>query len=295
MKLGIQILNYNGMRWLPGLMASLSAGAGKGKQVYIVDNGSSDESLAFIEREYPEVIIIRNNENLGYAAAYNRSMPQAFSDGCDWVCLLNTDTLVESEWLDSIAVAANTDPQLGVLGPVFTEWDSDAPNFYMTARCPDVIPFMFDATHEPVDRDWVEGSVFFINRQCYEDIGGLNPLYFMYWEEADYCRRARYHGWRVAVVPGSVCKHYAGGSATEGGTDFLQIRNHFYFKLTDPNHTFARNILSAARLGLTYTKLNLWDKPDARKLGHVLKAFASAGLHILSCFQSWKSDSVYGR
>lgn len=287
MKLGIQILNFNGMRWLPALLNSLKQEALPQQRIYVVDNASSDDSLNYVAAQHPDVTLIRHSENLGYAAAYNRSIPQAFADGCDWVCLQNTDTIVQPNWLQPIAIAA-TDPSIGIMGPVFTQWDSDAPNYYMNGRCRDVIPHMTDASHPPSDRDWVEGSSLFLRRECFQQIGGLNPLYFMYWEEADLCRRARHNDWRVVMVPGSVCKHFAGGSAAQPGPGFLQLRNHFIYQLTDPFHSFARNIFSAGRLGLTYVKQNSWDRPSISGSIRLLRAFASTALNLGRCYGAWK-------
>ena len=287
MKTGIQILNYNGMKWLPGLMESLDRVTSAEQVIYVVDNASTDKSLAWLQQHYPSVKIIRHAENLGYAEAYNRSIPAAFEDGCDWVCLLNTDTLVSPDWLDALGNAAS-DPGIGIMGPVFTKWDTDEPNYYMAGRCADVIPYMFDGTRAPVDRDWVEGSALFIRRECYQQVGGMNPLYFMYWEEADLCRRARHFGWRVTVVPGSVCRHFAGGSGAGDGPGFLQLRNHFIYSLTDPFHSFAVNMLRAARLSLTYAKQTVWDHPSMSRAGLLVKALWSTTRHLGDCYGAWQ-------
>ncbi|MEQ9411641.1 MAG: glycosyltransferase family 2 protein [Fuerstiella sp.] len=287
MKLGIQILNYNGMPWLPALLTSLKDYGLPDQRIYVVDNASSDDSLTWLRSEHPDVSIIRHAENLGYAEAYNRAIPQAFADGCDWVCLQNTDTIVQPGWLDAMTAAA-ADPSIGIMGPVFTQWDSDAANYYMLGRCRDVIPYMTDASHSPVERDWVEGSSLFLRRECFSRIGGLNPLYFMYWEEADLCRRARHEGWRVVIVPGSVCKHFAGGSAASSGPGFLQLRNHFVYQLTDPFHGFARNMAAAARLGLTYLKQTTWDRPSFAGTLKLTRALASATARLGQCYEARK-------
>ena len=288
MKLGIQILNYNGMRWLPELIDSLKRESVPDQIIYVVDNASSDESLAWLQAEHPDVRIVRHDTNLGYAEAYNRSIPMAFEDGCDWVCLQNTDTIVHPNWLQPLHTAAS-DRSIGIMGPCFTEWDSDRPNYYMPGRCPDVIPHMFDAEQAPVDRDWVEGSSFFLRRECFEQVGGLDPIYFMYWEEADLCRRARHADWRVVVVPGSVCRHFAGGSAAQPGPGFLQLRNHFIYKLTDPNHGFLRNLLSAGRLSLTYLKQRLAPRSDRGGLLQLAKALGATAANVGNCYGSWKA------
>lgn len=288
MKLGIQILNYNGMRWLPELLRSLKQEALPGQRIYVVDNASSDESLKYIAKEHPDVVVIQHSENLGYAEAYNRAIPRAFTDGCDWVCLQNTDTIVQPGWLEPMARAAASIPNAGLMGPVFTEWNNDGANYYMKGRCQDVIPYMNDSSHPPSDREWVEGSSLFLRKECFECIGGLDPLYFMYWEEADFCRRARHAGWRVVIVPGSICKHYAGGSAASTGPGFLQLRNHFIYQLTDPSHSFAGNVLSAGRLGMTYLKQRVWDYPSVGGCFQLCLAVGSAAVNLGRCYDSWK-------
>lgn len=288
MKLGIQILNFNGLRWLPDLIDSLRREALPEQIIYVVDNASTDSSLAWLAEKHPDVRIIRHEDNLGYAEAYNRSIPVAFEDGCDWVCLQNTDTIVRPNWLQPLEAAAQ-DPAIGIMGPCFSEWTGDQPNYYMTGRCPDVIPYMTDSGHPPVDRDWVEGSSLFLRRSCFQQVGGLNPLYFMYWEEADLCRRARRSGWRVVVVPGSLCRHFAGGSADGKGPGFLQLRNHFIYKLTDPFHGFSRNVVSALRLGLTYLKQRLWTNPSLAGLWQLSLAAGSTVTNLGKCYGTWKS------
>lgn len=286
MRVGIQVLNYNGLRWLPGVLGSLKENGSPGQIIYLVDNGSTDESLTYVARNHADVRVIALGQNLGYGAAYTRAMPQAFADGCDWVCLQNSDTLVTPGWLDPLSKAAAADPRIGVMGPVFWEWEADSPNYYMVGRCADVIPYMTDASRPPVDRDWIEGSSFFIRRECHEQLGGFDPLYFMYWEDAEYCRRARFHGWRVVVVPGSICRHYARGSSQSKGRSFLVLRNHLLYAMSDPHEGFIGNCRKAARLWATYVKQVAWDSPDCLEFARVLCSGCSALAHLGKCRQS---------
>jgi GT2 family glycosyltransferase len=283
MRVGIQILNYNGMRWLPGVIESLERHGAADQRLYVVDNGSSDESVAYLERAHPRVVVVALDANLGYGAAYNRSIPRAFADGCDWVCLQNSDTLVTPGWLDALARAAD-DPTIGIMGPVFWQWEADEPNYYMRGRCRDVIPIMLDRNRAPVDRDWIEGSSFFIRRECVEASGGFDPLYFMYWEDAEYCRRARLFGWRVVMVPGSVCRHFAGGSARGAGRSVDLFRSHFRYLLSDPSHSCLRNWLRSVGLAFSYVKQTAWATPNLVELKRVVAAVWSALADAGRCF-----------
>jgi GT2 family glycosyltransferase len=292
MRVGIQILNYNGLKWLPGLLESLHKDSDREVRLYLVDNGSMDGSVDYVYRHHPDVAVIALGKNLGYGAAYTASMPQAFADGCDWVCLQNSDTLVTPGWLEPLRRAAAADSRIGIMGPVFWKWESNEPNYYMQGRCREMIPFMADAAHAPVDRDWIEGSSFFISRECHKQLGGFDPLYFMYWEDAEYCRRARLRGWRVVVVPGSICRHFAGGSAVVKGRSFPLLRNHLLYVMSDPAHGFVRNCFHTARLWTTYVKQTVWNSPNAVEFGRVLRAGFSALGHIGRCYRSRRAATV---
>lgn len=289
MRVGIQVLNYNGMRWLPGVLASLAEHCTGDHIVYVVDNGSTDGSLEYVRTQHPGVHVVRLDRNLGYGGAYTRAMPLAFADGCDWVCLQNSDTLVTPGWLDPLRAAAAADSRIGIMGPVFWRWTADQPNYYMEGRCRDIIPFMHDATHRPVDFDWIEGSSFFIRRECHAELGGFDPLYFMYWEDADYCRRARLHGWRVVIVPGAICRHYARGSTSQSGRGVDLFRSHLLYTLSDPGRGRMRNAIAAVRLAGTYIKQTVWHEPSLTELTRLLTAAGSAAMRVGRCLRS-RSD-----
>jgi GT2 family glycosyltransferase len=286
MKIGIQVLNYNGMRWLPGVLGSLAQHCTGDHVVYVVDNASTDDSVDYIRADHPGVRIVALDRNMGYGGAYTRAMPLAFADGCDWVCLQNSDTLVTPGWLEPLRAAAVADPQIGIMGPVFWGWDAEEPNYYMEGRCADLIPFMDDPTAAPVDRDWIEGSSFFIRRECHASLGGFDPLYFMYWEDAEYCRRAHLHGWRVVIVPGAICRHYARGSTQEAGRSVDLFRSHLLYTLSDPSHGPLRNTAAAMRLAATYVKQTVWHEPSFAELTRLLTAAGSAAMRTGRCFRS---------
>jgi GT2 family glycosyltransferase len=189
---------------------------------------------------------------------------------------------VTKSWLKPLAQVAAADPKTGIMGPVFWEWETDSPNYYMQGRCPEVIECMLDQNHAPFNKDWIEGSSFFIRKECFEQIGGFDPLYFMYWEDAEYCRRARYFGWRVSIVPGSLCRHHAKGSAADLGPGFFELRNHFLFKMTDPSSDYMKNVLLAIRLGITHLKHSL-APPNGKLVAELLQAGCSASLFFNRC------------
>jgi GT2 family glycosyltransferase len=278
-RFGILILNMNGARWLPALYKDLSADGYDNKRIYLVDNGSTDGSQAMTRERYPEVTLLQMPRNMGYCMAYNAAVEAAFADGCDWVIWQNNDTRVLPGWLDRMAAAAASDARIGVMGPVFRDWSSDQPNFFMEKRHPDVIPFMENSSHAPVDADWVEGSALAVKRECLDTVGPLEPSLFIYWEETDFCRRARYQGWRVVLVPGSVARHFGGGDTASGvipavNFNALKTRNYYVYEFCDPEISLGRGLVRAIYLFLVNVKAGFRSQKPLASLWQNTKVFA---------------------
>lgn len=286
----VLILNYNGSKWLPGLYDSLRADGYASKRVYLVDNGSADGSQLVTRERYPEVTVLQMPHNMGYCMAYNLATRIAFEDGCDWAIWQNNDTLVEPGWLDRMADAAAGDSRIGIMGPVFRDWFTNAPNYFMQARHPEIVPFMEDSSRPPVDCDWVEGSACAVKRECFEDVGPLEPDLFIYWEETDFCRRAIYRGWRVVIVPGSIARHYGGGDTSSGAVpavnfNALKTHNNYVYVFCDPNLSFARNLFNALYLYLVHLKAALRSKNPITHGWQATQVFGS----FLSRLPKWRA------
>jgi GT2 family glycosyltransferase len=265
-KIGILVLNRNGVKWIPSILDSLMTDCYQNKQIFLVDNASEDGSVEMTLREYPEVTILHIPRNLGYCMAYNLSMPHAFANGCEWVIWANNDIKLEPGCLSELARIAESDSKIGVLGPAFLAWDSDAPNYYIVGNHPYAIHAMKSQSHKPIDVDWVEGSFMMVGRRCVEAVGPLDPYLFFYWEETDFCRRARYQGWKVVLVPSALARHYAGGSSNEQNQDLVNIyrsRNYYIYKLTNPFQSFVRNLKDAVHLFLMNLKANRCGFPSS--------------------------------
>lgn len=294
---GILILNMNGLRWLPGLYDSLRADGYSEKRVYLVDNGSTDGSQQLTRQRYPEVKVLQMPSNMGYCMAYNLATQIAFEDGCEWAILQNNDTLVAPGWLDCMAAAATGDSGIGVMGPVFRDWSSDGPNYFMQARHPNVVPFMEDGSRSPVDCDWVEGSAFAVKRECFDDVGPLEPDLFIYWEETDFCRRAIYRGWRVVIVPGAVARHYGGGDTSSGAVpsvnfNALKTHNNYVYVLCDPNTSFARNLFNVFYLYLVVMKSALRSQSPLSQAWRMTKVFGSFLAGLPKWRAKWTRDQL---
>lgn len=252
-QIGILVLNHNGQNWLPTIYQSIREQSYPRAKMYLVDNASTDSSVQWTQKEYPEVTILRMPSNLGYCMAYNLAMPYAFEDGCDWVIWANNDIRLEAGCLQELARVATINPRIGILGPGFLGWEDNNPNYYMLGNHPSAIPAIKARSPEPISVDWVEGSFLMVSRRCLEAVGPLDPYLFFYCEETDFCRRARYQGWKVLLVPSALARHYAGGWS-EGSQDntrtmnWLQSRNYYIYHLANPFQDFLRNIIETVNL-----------------------------------------------
>lgn len=290
---GIMILNRNGGDWLPPLYGSLLRQGYPRLKIYLVDNASGDDSVELTLARYPEVKVLHFAENMGYCMAYNRAMPQAFSDGCEWVVWANNDVLLESGCLLEMGQLAAQFQDIGVIGPAFFAWDSDEPNYYMKGKHPRAIKPMRQGKREPFDVDWVEGSVLMVSKPCVLDVGWLDPYLFFYWEEADFCRRALRKGWRVVLATRAIARHYAGGwsSGNQENTStakYLKSRNQYIYTLADPNCSFGYNLFEGFHLFLVLCKAALKVSPAA--LVHELKTFLKVIFELGTIVGKWRRD-----
>jgi GT2 family glycosyltransferase len=283
--IGVMILNRDGKDWLWPLYESLRKQGYPRLKVYLVDNASTDDSVAFTRAQYPEVKVLRFSDNAGYSIAYNLAMPHAFADGCEWVVWANNDVLLEPGCLREMAKITLIQG-VGVVGPTFYKWDSNDPNYYMGWQPPAAMEAMQKGSSAPFDVNWVEGSFLMVSEKCVADVGWLDPYLFFYWEETDFCRRARRKRWRIVLAPRAIARHHRWGSgfANQEG----ELRNRYIYIFADPNHSFGYNLLKGFRLFLVLCKAALKASPAA--LVYELRAFRKVIFELRTIERKWRRD-----
>jgi GT2 family glycosyltransferase len=291
------VLNRNGKEWLPVICESLRKQDYPRTRIYVVDNGSDDGSVELVLKRFPEVKVIRMPQNLGYCMAYNLAMPYAFAEGCEWVIWANNDIRLEPGCLSELIRVALDEPRTGVVGPSFLTWEGEEPNDYMVGNHPHALPAMRRGSKDPIDVEWVEGSFLMVSRPCVESVGPLDPFLYFYWEETDFCRRARKQGWRVLLAPAALARHYAGGwsagNARNADTaNRLKTRNSYIYQLADPFRMFPVNLLAALHLLLIHVREALPGNPGFARFH--LGAFAGVLREIPAIHRKWARDRSGG-
>lgn len=295
--IGVIIVNYNGARWIGECLTALRRTAEVDYRTIVVDNGSTDQSAMMIERNFPEVELIRAGQNLGFCEGNNLGIARALASGCDHVALLNPDTRVEPEWLRELHRALEEDEERAIAGAVQLRYEDGELNSWTTTA----FPALLEELRTPgtarrwIEVDWVEGACLLITRRALEVVGWLDPIFFAFYEEIDLCRRARAHGYQVGLVPQSRLHHHRGGSweatpVMKRERDRRCDRSQFIYVLTDPQRSRLANLLAGLRTVATKTKMAVSERGVGRLIDllGILIEIAASGRSI---DRKWTADS----
>lgn len=225
MKTSVVILNWNGAEMLRRFLPSVIAySQGEGVEICVADNASSDNSCEVIEREFPEVRLIRLSENYGFAEGYNRALQQI---DAEYVVLLNSDVEVTSGWLESMTDYLDKHPQVAACQPKLLsfqekscfEYAGAAGGFidkygypFCRGRIFDVIESDHGQYEDIIPVFWATGAALLIRLQVYREVGGLDGRFFAHMEEIDLCWRLRSRGYGIVCLPFSRVYHVGGAT-----------------------------------------------------------------------------------
>lgn len=223
-RVAIIILNWNGKVDTLECLASVSQLDYSNHETVVVDNGSTDDSIEAIARQYPDVTVLKTGENLGYAGGNNVGIRWALNRAADFVLILNNDTIVARDMLNHLVMTGLLEDQIGLLGPTnyyysepSTVWATGA----MLANPPEygyTILGNCDADScwkVAVEVDAIVGSAIIIKKSVFSKIGLFDEKFFLCWEEFDFADRARKAGFKCLFVPESKIWHKIGSSLGE--------------------------------------------------------------------------------
>lgn len=245
MKLAIVILNWNGQKFLEQFLPLLIARTPQWAEIIVADNASSDNSLPFMREHFPEIRIIRNDSNYGFAKGYNVALAQVEAD---YFCLLNSDIEVTEGWVEPVIELLDSDPQIAAVQPKILSF-KDRRHFEYAGACGGFIdkygyPFCRGRVFNTVEADngqydtctdifWATGAALFVRSSVYRTLGGLDDDFFAHMEEIDLCWRIRNHGYRIVAEPRSTVFHVGGGTLPKNNSfkTYLNFRNNHFLLL----------------------------------------------------------------
>lgn len=203
------ILNTNRRDDTLACLEALHQSTYKRHTIIVLDNASTDGSVEAIAAAFPQVEIIHLKENKGYAGNNNVGIAAAIAQGADWVYVLNEDTLQTPDCLDHLLAVGESDPNIGIVGPMV--YHADNPDVIQSAG--GWIDHHWQAGHkgqndpdqgqfaEPHPVAWVSGCAIMVRREVIEQLGMLDEHFFYYWEETEWCVRTKRAGWKIMHVP----------------------------------------------------------------------------------------------
>jgi len=274
--LDIIIVNYNStdylLRCIKSIYGSLRELPAK---VFVQDNASQD-GVDRLKAEFPKVILSKNRYNMGFSRAINNALRQGDSP---YIVLLNPDSYVMDGFFEPILRHMEENPDVGIVGPKILDHDGSVQGSARTFPTPltglfgrsSLLTRLFPnnrLTREnilttrsdgksPMEVHWVSGACMVVRRKAVDDVGLMDERFFLYWEDADWCRRMRRKGWKVVYFPESPVVHYAGASSEQA-----------------PLRSILEFHKSSYRLFEKYRKPSLW----------LLKPLAIVGLSLRLCF-----------
>ncbi|MGB1252528.1 MAG: glycosyltransferase family 2 protein [Candidatus Promineifilaceae bacterium] len=233
--LSIVIVSWNVEHLLAACLRSIDAHKGTlAVEVIVVDSASHDGTVAMVSAEFPHVTLLAQSENVGFPRGNNIGLAQANGD---YLLLLNPDTEVVGDALQTMVNYLDNTPEAGMVGPELL--NTDGSHQSSRRRFPTLLTGIFESTwlqpyapkqilrdyymeetgnDEVVSADWVNGACMMTRRDVYERVGGMDPGYFMYSEELDWCRRVIDAGYSVTYLPTAQVLHHQGKSSEQAVT-----------------------------------------------------------------------------
>jgi GT2 family glycosyltransferase len=241
MKVAVAILNYNGKSWLEKFL-QLAIERSPEAEVIVIDNASTDDSVAYLKTHFPNTRLIINSSNSGFAGGYNEGLK---SIDAEYFILLNSDIEVTPNWITPIISEMDKNNNIAAAQPKVRAYNAQE-RFEHAGASGGFIdkwayPFcrgrIFEATEEdnsqydsPREVFWATGACLFIRKEIYWKMGGLDTNFFAHMEEIDLCWRIKNEGHRIMVYPESSVLHVGGGTLDYRNPrkTYLNFRNSLY-------------------------------------------------------------------
>jgi GT2 family glycosyltransferase len=254
-KIAIVILNWNGVKLLQQFLPSvIEFSKGDSTDIVVADNGSTDDSLQMLQRNFPEIKILDLNQNYGFARGYNEALKLIDSD---YFVVLNSDVEVTAGWMDEPIRLMENDPSIAAVQPKILSYYQKTHFEYAGAAGGFIdrfgYPFCRGRIFNEVEADngqyddsidifWATGACMFVRAKYFHEVGGFDADFWAHMEEIDLCWRLKNRGYRIVYTPNSAVYHLGGGTLSYDNPRklFLNFRNNLWllYKNLPPRQLF---------------------------------------------------------
>jgi len=240
-QVAVVILNWNGKRFLETFLPPLIEHTDADIEIIVADNASTDNSVSFVQKQFPRIRIIQNPNNEGFARGYNLALKEVKAD---YYILLNSDVEVTDDWIHPIISLMESDPMIGACQPKIRSYHHRDEFEYAGAAGGYIdkygYPFCRGRVFLTIEKDtgqyndqveisWATGACLFVRSDLFNQLGGFDDDFFAHMEEIDYCWRLHNYGYRVMYSPSSTVYHVGGGTLPKVSwrKTYLNFRNNF--------------------------------------------------------------------
>lgn len=240
MKIAVVILNWNGKKFLEKFLPFVISNNSSDAQIIVADNASTDDSVSFLTTNYPQIKIIQNTVNGGFAKGYNDALKLVKAE---YYVLLNSDVEVTPNWIDPIIKLMDSDKSIAACQPKIKDFNKKSYFEYAGAAGGFIdkygYPFCRGRILETIEEDkaqyndtrevfWASGACLFVRAEYYHQMEGFDEDFFAHMEEIDLCWRLKNYGYKIMYCADSTVYHVGGGTLnkTSPKKTFLNFRNN---------------------------------------------------------------------
>lgn len=241
MRIAVVILNWNGKHFLEQFLPNIIKFSVPQAEVIVADNGSTDDSVDFLKKTYPQLRLIELPLNGGFSKGYNDAFSQIEAD---YYVLLNSDIEVTENWITPVIELMENDEKIAVCQPKLLSYHNRTHFEYAGAAGGFIdqygYPFCRGRLFQTLEEDhgqyndvaeifWATGACMFVRANLYHKYGGLDNAFFAHMEEIDFCWRMKNAGYKIMYYPQSTVYHIGGGSLPKSSArkTYLNFRNNF--------------------------------------------------------------------
>jgi GT2 family glycosyltransferase len=276
-RVSVVIVNYQSYPELRSCLAALDDG-GSSSAVVVIDYASDEAAASAIQTPFPRARLVSVDRNKGFAAGVNRG---ARATRGAYMLLLNPDCVPQPGLCEALADWMDANKSVGAVGPLISNADGSVQA--SARRFPDLTTAIAGrsswltrvAPHNPLSRhnlpaldapagapavvDWVSGACMFVRREAFDAVGGLDEGFFLYWEDADFCRRLQHAGWQTMFYPRATAVHLGAGSSRHAVDSSLVAFHRSAYRLfrkhaSAPMRLLSPLVFAALRLRLAFMR-----------------------------------------